>query len=79
MATRVNMLKFLQESRGLADFTSRNPQPRLPGPLALPLRFTKSAALKQKRLIPVKMQLQPDFPEEVPIRHAPLPPAPGLA
>jgi hypothetical protein len=68
MATRVNMLKFLQESRNLADFTTRHPQPRVHAAMAVPLRFTNSGPFKKKRVIRVRMHSPPDIPEPVPIR-----------
>jgi hypothetical protein len=38
MATKIKMLKLLQETRGLAEVTNRRPQSRVPGLFLLQLR-----------------------------------------
>jgi hypothetical protein len=68
MASRLNMMKLLQELRGLAAVTNRRPQPRLPGPLLLPVRFTRAAA-GPTRTIRIAIELLPEVPCPVKITH----------
>jgi hypothetical protein len=69
MATRVNMLKLLQEVRGLMNFASRRPHPRQPGALFLAMRplSLKSPKSPRKRIIRVSIQDPPDIPTPVKI------------
>jgi len=70
MATRVNIMKLLQEMRGLADITSRNPQTRQPGPLVLPLRFSsRKNPAKLRRTLRIAAHNPPDIPDPVRITH----------
>ncbi len=69
MATKVNILKLLQESRGLAELTGRQPRNRLPGPLCLPLRQSGPRSARPKRMIRITMQDRPDIPHPVAIKH----------
>ncbi len=71
MATKVNMLKMLQQARGLAEITNRRPQSRTPGPLMLEMRFTgsRTSPAKRKRIIRIKMQDPFDIPHPVKITH----------
>lgn len=69
MATRMNMLKLLQEIRGIDDLANRRPFSRYPGLFSIPLRFpTRKAPPKVKRTIPISMQDETDIPAAVPIR-----------
>jgi hypothetical protein len=71
MATRMNMLKLLQEVRGFAQFTNRPNEQRPAGPLLLEFRgpvFRRRAA-KRKRTIKVTMLEQPDIPHPVQITY----------
>lgn len=69
MATRMNMLKLLQEVRGFAQFPAQPQQPR-PGPLLLqfhgPVRRKNPS--KAKHLLRIDMQEPLDIPQSVPIR-----------
>jgi hypothetical protein len=71
MATRVNMMKLLQQARGMAEMTGRRPQPRSPGPLLLQVRAPKwkSSAAKPRRIIRINIQDPPDIPHPVAILH----------
>jgi len=80
MATRMNMLKLLLETRGLADLTNRRPVGRQPGLLTLRLRSSgprRGLAAKNKRTLRVDMQDPPDIPHPVRINHLKHPPAPA--
>ncbi len=69
MASRIKMLKLLQESRGLADLAERAPISRAPTPLLLQYTFTrrKKAADKRKRVVRIEMQEPEDIPYVVKI------------
>lgn len=78
MATRVNIMKLLQEARGLAEITSRHPQPRQSGPLLLPLRAaSRRNPAKLKRMLRIAIHNPPDIPDPVRITHLPPPPQLG--
>ena len=69
MATRMNMLKLLQEVRGFAQFATRPIEPR-PGPLLLQFRNRlRRATAKRKRIIRIDMQEPPDIPQPVRITY----------
>jgi hypothetical protein len=69
MATRIKMLKLLQEVRGFAQFTHRPTEPRPAGPLLLDFRTSmrRRAAARRKLAIQIEMQELPDIPHPVPI------------
>ena len=71
MATRVNMLKLLQEVSGHANFTHRRLQARSSGVLMLPLRAFRSRAAGEtkKKILTIMIQDPPDIPAPVAIRH----------
>ena len=69
MATRMNMMKLLQEVRGLAEFTNQHPAARSLGPLMLPLYFTKLRNPASKRTLRVIVQDPPDIPNPVKITY----------
>jgi hypothetical protein len=75
MATRMNMMKLLQEVRGLADFPSRRAPNRPNGPLAL--QATRLSVFKtkgaKKRWIQVTMMDAEDIPCPVVIQHRAIP------
>ena len=66
MATRVKMLKLLQEVRGHTDFTNRRPLPKRPEALFVPVRpgFGKGGT---KRSLRIDIQDPPDIPHPVKI------------
>ena len=71
MATKINMMKMLQQARGMAQITNRRPQNRPPGPLMLEMRFSgsKTPAARRKRIIRIRMQNAIDIPHPVKITH----------
>ncbi len=70
MATRVNLMKLLQEARGFAQITNRRPQTRPPGPLLLQAHWlSRRGAGKDKRVLRIHIQEPPDIPHPVKIRH----------
>jgi len=70
MATRMKMLKLVQEMRGLAQITNRRPQHRHPAAV-LEVRppSRRSPALKRKQLIQIHVQDLPDIPHPVKIKY----------
>src|SRR5215475_14943232 len=79
MATKVRIMKLLQEIRGLAEITNRRPQPRKPGLFLIQLRshVTHTTGARRKQIIAVDMLDRPDIPHPVKIIH--LEPAPAPA
>ena len=70
MATRMNMMKLLQEVRGFAQLTNRRPLTRTPLPLLLQWHGPgfKSAEVKRKKTIRICIQEPNDIPRPVPIK-----------
>jgi hypothetical protein len=70
MATRMKMLKLVQEMRGLAQITNRRPQQRQPVTAVLEVRppNRRSATFKRKLLIQIQVQEPPDIPHPVKIK-----------
>jgi len=69
MAAKINLMKMLQEIRGMAIFSSRRVPSRLPGLATIPWR-TRAAGPGRKRLIRIDMQQAPaDIPNPVKIVH----------
>ena len=81
MATKMNMMKMLQQARGMAQITNRRPQNRPPGPLMLEMRFSTSrtSPARRKRIIHIKMQNPLDIPHPVKITHLDPRPLPAAA
>jgi hypothetical protein len=75
MATRINMLKLLQEVRGFAQFAQGPTEPRPNGPLLLEFRSShrRKKANRRRQYIKIDMQEPTDIPRPVPIiyRQAP--------
>ena len=71
MATRMNMLKLLQEVRGFAQFATRPPETRPAGPLLLQFRGPRQrkGSARERRLIRINYRELPDIPEPVKITH----------
>ena len=71
MATRMKMLKLLQEMRGFAHVTNRRPPSRQTAILALQLRshLVSTTARRQKRVLTIDMQDLPDIPNPVRITY----------
>lgn len=64
MASKIKMLKLLQESRALADLADQRPISRAPTPLLLQYSFSrrKKGADKRKRVVRIYMQEPEDIP-----------------
>ena len=78
MATRINILKLMQEIHGFARITHRRPQPRPPGLFLMEIRAHGSSTVlpKRKLNIEVHMPEASDLPRPVKIKHikeSPLP------
>jgi hypothetical protein len=71
MAAKVQLLKLLQEIRGLAEVTNRHPQTRAPGFLLMQLRshLVHTTSPSRKRNIAIDPQDLPDIPHPVKITH----------
>ncbi len=72
MATRVKMLKLLQEMRGFAEVTNRRRVSRHPALLMMPLRSHRgkdASNARRKHSIPINMQEPCDIPHPVKIVH----------
>ncbi len=71
MATKIRILKLMQEIRGLAQITNRRPQPKPPGLFLMQLRshLAHATLSRQKVVISVDMQNCPDIPHPVKITH----------
>jgi hypothetical protein len=80
MAAKMNVMKLLQEIRGLAIFSSRRVQSALPVFPSIPWRARSGQPIgpRRKRFIRVDMQ-QPsmDIPNPVKITHLPASPSAG--
>ncbi len=66
MATRMKMLKLVQEVREFTEFPARRSQVRSAGPLLLAFRNSKSFA-PQKHFIRLQAHQLADIPQPVPI------------
>ena len=71
MATRMKIMRLLQEMRGLAQITNRRPSPRSAAALAIQVRplSVRGRKNERKRTIRVDMQSPPDIPHPVKITH----------
>jgi hypothetical protein len=71
MATRINMLKLLQEVRSLTQFGTRQGETRPAGPLLLQFREARlrRTAARRRRVIRIDMQEPPDIPKPVQITY----------
>ncbi len=71
MATKIKMLKLLQELRGFADLTNRRPQPQSPGLFLLQMRshVLQTTLPQRKRTLPIDIQGPVEIPAPVRIRH----------
>jgi len=72
MATKLKVMKLLQEIRGFAQVTQRRPQPRPPGLFLLQLRshITQTTSRRRRLVIPVQMHEPPDIPNPVKIKFS---------
>ena len=71
MATKVKMLKLLQELRGFAEINRRSPAPRSSALYLFQLRshVTSTSLSKRRIVIPVDVKGSPNFPDAVQIKH----------
>jgi hypothetical protein len=71
MATKVKIMKMLQEIHGLADITSRRPTPKAPGLFLIQLRshVQQATSARRKQTIAVATLEKVDIPHPVKIRH----------
>jgi hypothetical protein len=78
MATKVRMLKLLQELRGFAVIANRQPQPRSPALFLAQMRPTVIQAVLPRRRLSITMvqPANPDIPHPVKISHSKPEPAP---
>jgi len=71
MAAKVKIMKLLQEIRGLAQITSRRPQPKPPWLFLVQLRshLNYTTTSRRRLVIPIDLQDPPDIPHPVKITH----------
>jgi len=71
MATKIKMMKLLQEIRGFAQITNRRPQPKPPGLFLMQLRshVLQATSSRRRLTIPIDLQEPPDIPHPVKITH----------
>ncbi len=68
MATKVKLMKLLQEIRGYAQISQRRQQPKPPGLFLLQLRSHLNQPARRRRLsVPIQMHENPDIPNPVKI------------
>lgn len=81
MATKMKIMKWLQEVRGLAEISSRRPQNRLPGLVLMQMRShaLPTAASRSKRTLAVEVQEPLDIPYPVKITYLQGNPGPTAA
>ncbi len=79
MATKVLMLKLLQELRAFAEVTNRRPPPRSPGLLLMQLRSAAHPKLPPRtRSIEVAVKDLTEIPHPVKITHLGASPGAGV-
>ncbi|HVV01171.1 MAG TPA: hypothetical protein VHH88_07385 [Verrucomicrobiae bacterium] len=71
MAAKIKLMKMLQEFRGFANITARQPVSRQPGLFLMQLRAqaNPSTQAKARRIINIDMHDSPDIPHPVKITH----------
>jgi hypothetical protein len=71
MATKIKLMKLLQEIRGLAQITQRRPQPKASGLFLVQLRshLNQATPLRRRFVIPIQQHEPPDIPNPVKITH----------
>ena len=79
MASKIRMLKLLQEIRGFAEMAKRLPAPRLPGLVSMQMRSHVFQATLPKRKLRVQTDVQDHLgiPHPVRIHHLNRGTAPG--
>jgi hypothetical protein len=70
MAVKVQLMKMLQEFRGLADITARRPAPKQPGLVLMQLRYAQRASYHPcRKIISVSIPEPHEMPHPVKITH----------
>jgi hypothetical protein len=71
MATKLKLMKFLQEIRGYAEITNRRPMPRPAALYLMQLRAQAVEVAMPRRKLPITVDLKknPDLPHPVKITH----------
>ena len=70
MATKIRIMKMLQEIRGLAQITSRRPPAKMPGLFLVQMRSqARRTPARKKVIITVDIKEPADIPHEVKITH----------
>ncbi len=74
MATKIRIMRMLQEIRGLAEITHRRPHVRQPGLFLIQLRshVQQTTHARRKQTIFVDIQESTDIPHPVKITHLPV-------
>ena len=82
MATKINLMKMLQEMRGFSEIAQRYPSPKSPALYAIQLRshLYETRRPKRKLIVAIDLAPTPDIPDAVKITHLspPASPAPGV-
>ncbi len=69
MATKMKMMRLVQEVRGFADITKPRPPTRSFGPLMLPVRLPQLRnSPKPRHIVRLRVSPAPDIPQPVAIR-----------
>jgi len=70
MATKVRIMKLLQEIRGMAQITNRRIPSRQPGLFMMQLRrHVSHTTSNRRRIIPIDLKNPVDIPDPVKITH----------
>lgn len=71
MATRVNLMKLVQEIEGFSGMADRRPIQRAPqGLLVIEIKSSeRGLPPRRKKIIPIRMLEETDIPHPVPIRQ----------
>ena len=71
MATRMKLMKFLQEMRGFAEFGRRHPAPRPSALYLMQLRshVAQTSHARRRLVISIDLKDRPDIPHPVKITH----------
>jgi len=77
MATKIRLMKMLQEMRGFSEIARRHPSPKYPALYAIQLRahLYENSSSRRKLTISVDVKDVPGIPDPVKITH--LTPGPG--
>jgi hypothetical protein len=80
MAVKIQLMKMLQEIRGLAEITTRRPAPKQPGLVLMQLRYAQRGSISlSRKTISVTVDEFPEMPHPVKITHVAGRPSPAAA